>query len=1158
MISSFTITSAGGAAGYHDKAFSQDGQSLRADNYYVSEQAEAIWQGQGAELLDAKDKSVDREDFIAFLEGRLTNPETGEIQDLAANSKGDNRRLGFDFTVSPSKSVSIVALIGQDERVFEAHEKANAAAMSWLEEHAAIYRAKGEDGKNIYMQGGNLLYATVQHHTNRENEPQLHNHNVIVAAVYDSEDKKWRSLTNDELLRLRSKADIIYKSELADGLKKAGYELEHHANGVDFEIKGISNEQVTAFSARSEQIEQALRARNIDPADASYEARQTATLASRSAKNERPREELQKGWAEAAAEAGLDLGNVVGAARSRAAEREAAPELAAAVDRQDQKNGLEAVSWAIKHLSEREQSFLKTDLETEAIKFSNGQATLKDVRWGIQEQLDRGTLIARGKDEEGRAVYTTMAGVTYERSLLSVIEAGKAQGRPVLTSEAEFTTAVLAFEARKSEEIGRPYQLSDEQLGAAKNVLMHGDQWQGIQGDAGTGKTAALEFVRGAAEERGWHIMGIATSAKAARELEESSGVKSQTVASFMYTREQAIELAKLEIKDLTEALKTREALAPEQDRAQVRTLQFEVDGKDYGQNTYVFDHARADVYRKGDDLANRLGTFFADFAETAREKAAAGGETLGSRFYEAAAGASEKVADRLNSYEKVGDVEAIGARNALYLDQDKGTADLRARLKVRQAALTNLQLTGNEEGRKTLLIMDESSLTGVKDTEAVGRLVNSIDARVVLQGDTKQHGSVAAGRAFEQVQKAGINLSRLEETRRFTNATEATKEALAEMKRGGYGAGLEKLNVTVVRDNDMADAVATRYLANLRDLQAASPGLKSENADIGVVALRNSERKNYNAAIHGALVQSGQISKEQFTKEHFDEPKLTYAERTNVVRLQASGASHLVFRKTYREHGIQGGDVLEIKGYDRANNRVRAVNGDGKEISFNPKAADLFRVATSEQRVYSVGDRVEARQNIDLANDRSNRITNGQAGFISAIDVDGATITWTNGKTTPLNNNQLRAVDLAYVHTTFKEQGATNHREIIAMDAGGVKLMNKQAAYVAATRAKQNTEIVTSDLRTAIKNADREVGKTTAISDSRFADIKDGRVYNAQLAALDEQPRVPARAPGQAPARPEREMAQQKGKETERQLAAAGKRRESSRDQQQDQDMQR
>ena len=107
-----------------------------------------------------------------------------------------------------------------------------------------------------------------------DNEPHLHSHNVIVSAVFDKDSDKWRSLTNTEIYQLRAKADIIYKSELAAQLKSQGYELAYAKNGMDFEIKGISKEQLSAFSGRSQEIANALQARGMDRNDASYKARQ--------------------------------------------------------------------------------------------------------------------------------------------------------------------------------------------------------------------------------------------------------------------------------------------------------------------------------------------------------------------------------------------------------------------------------------------------------------------------------------------------------------------------------------------------------------------------------------------------------------------------------------------------------------------------------------------------------------------------------------------------------------------------------------------------------------------------------------------------------------------------------------------------------------------
>jgi conjugative relaxase-like TrwC/TraI family protein len=48
-----------------------------------------------------------------------------------------NRRVFYDFTLSPPKSVSIVALVAGDGRVERAHERATVSALRELEKFAA-------------------------------------------------------------------------------------------------------------------------------------------------------------------------------------------------------------------------------------------------------------------------------------------------------------------------------------------------------------------------------------------------------------------------------------------------------------------------------------------------------------------------------------------------------------------------------------------------------------------------------------------------------------------------------------------------------------------------------------------------------------------------------------------------------------------------------------------------------------------------------------------------------------------------------------------------------------------------------------------------------------------------------------------------------------
>lgn len=1150
---SMTHISGGGVANsarYFDKSFSQDG-GQRADNYYVNEVATAQWQGRGAEILGIKGEAVERREFIEFLSGQLVNPDTGEIQNLADNSKGANRRAGMDYTVSPPKSVSIAGLVGNDQRVVDAHLQANATAMRWLEKHAAVIRVKDDNGKNKSVRANNLLYATVLHETNRENEPQIHSHNVIVSAVYDENAKKWRSLTNDDMLNLRAQADKVYKAELAHGLKKAGYQLEYNENGVDFEIAGFTQEQINLYSTRKAQMDAALIARNINPAEASFEARQAAALDSRSAKNELPRDVLHSVWLETAQSAGLDVERIVDASRvisggkqpgreasqgiDGAAGREIdtsgtrptgggslghdtqsvdggysvpgrpegidhaggaypesrggkggrrAPAVLSSEANQGQQAALEAVSWAIEHLTEREQTFRLVDLELAALQFSRG--SFGDVEWAVKQHV-KNHLILERETESAELTYTTHRAIESEMRLAERIRGGVGQNHVVLHRQDDFDAALAAFESRKSQETGQTFRLSKEQVESARNVLMHPDTFQGIQGDAGAGKTAALEMVRESATNTGWNVIGIATSAAAAKELGSASGIESDTVAGFFAKRDAQIMATQLRLNELRIAIsENRPIRDTENSSVESRRLNVSTPDVDYGSGRYTFDHQRGEVFKSPDNLRNVVGSILTELAnrhrpsvEQARSQAHTLGEHIRSGVLSIGTRAADSVGRRLTQVQQVGTVEAVAARVSLYLSKAGENDEMTHEFARKQAELSNLKRFGNVEGKKTLIVMDESSLTGAYDTEKISELAANIGARVVFQGDIKQHGSVAAGRAFKQAQDSGMNVSVLEETRRFDRATPQTKRALQEMKAGNYAAAIEQLDTLEVPQGSLASTVAERYVENIQQLEAR--GLTAPK--VGVVAITNNDRKQINTAIHDLLATKGVLRGPSVEKSHLDDPKLTKAEQTQAVKLREKRVDALIFRKTYREIGVQSGDVVSVIGYDVDANRIKARTEEGNIIQINPQRHDFFSPAKWETRSYAVGDQVETRGIIRLPEQETKRIANGTRGEITEIDENGAKVRWTrDGTESLLSNKDIRLIDLAYAHTSYKEQGATNDREIIAVSTIGARVFNKEAAYVAATRAKDNTEIVTSDLKKLMENAGRNVDKTTAV----------------------------------------------------------------------------
>jgi ATP-dependent exoDNAse (exonuclease V) alpha subunit len=108
------------------------------------------------------------------------------------------------------------------------------------------------------------------------------------------------------------------------------------------------------------------------------------------------------------------------------------------------------------------------------------------------------------------------------------------------------------------------------------------------------------------------------------------------------------------------------------------------------------------------------------------------------------------------------------------------------------------------------------------------------------------------------------------------------------------------------------------------------------------------------------------------------------------------------------------------------------------------------------------------------------------------------------------MSNKQMRYVDHAYAHTSHKEQGVTNHREIFLVSPTGAQWLNREASYVAASRAKQNTEIVTTEgaYKKMLENAGREPEKTTAIDIANNLSLDRVRIEERVQAPAREQQR--------------------------------------------------
>ena len=197
MISFSAIKSGEAAAGYYSK-------EQAAAEYYSGEATPSAWRGKAAATLGLRGQ-VNQNDLIQTLDGRVVDA-TGPRQLGRIGTDGEREhRAGYDLTISAPKSVSIEALVHGRDGAANAHRIAVAAALDYLQSHAAQARIGGKT-----IRTGNLAIAIFEHVSSRAKDPQLHIHALIANLTLDPTTGRAYSLSNERILALRRAADAVY------------------------------------------------------------------------------------------------------------------------------------------------------------------------------------------------------------------------------------------------------------------------------------------------------------------------------------------------------------------------------------------------------------------------------------------------------------------------------------------------------------------------------------------------------------------------------------------------------------------------------------------------------------------------------------------------------------------------------------------------------------------------------------------------------------------------------------------------------------------------------------------------------------------------------------------------------------------------------------
>ena len=355
-------------------------EHLSVGEYYTEgQQVRGQWYGKGAADLGLSGVT-NVEQFERLCDN--LHPQTGqrltlrqkttrtEVDVDGAEHEHANRRVFYDFTISPPKSVSIAALVGNDRRIVEAHERAVTMALEQLQSFASTRVRK--DGQCTDRTTGNIVAATFRHDTSRALDPHLHTHCIVFNATYDAVEGRWKALQNHDMLVAQKFIENVYYHELARSLQEFGYEVGSRNVG-DFQIKGISKELRDLFSKRHRQIDEKTRellARQPEKADGNI-----AAIREHIAHKERDRKipeiglsRLQAHWdGQMTLEQRKSLRNLI---HAQPTSREDAKMVAG-----------RAVAWAEEHLFDRRSVVNEHELWRHALGYARGQnVTLKDIQ----------------------------------------------------------------------------------------------------------------------------------------------------------------------------------------------------------------------------------------------------------------------------------------------------------------------------------------------------------------------------------------------------------------------------------------------------------------------------------------------------------------------------------------------------------------------------------------------------------------------------------------------------------------------------------------------------------------------------------------------------------------------------------------------------------
>lgn len=379
-------------------------------------------------------------------------------------------------------------------------------------------------------------------------------------------------------------------------------------------------------------------------------------------------------------------------------------------------------------------------------------------------------------------------------------------------------------------------------------------------------------------------------------------------------------------------------------------------------------------------------------------------------------------------------------ASKGVQRDEGFGKAETVAQL------LQNKQL--QQSVKNGYIWVDEVGLLGNKAMVQVLEIANRQNARVLLTGDRKQHGSVERGNVLNLLlEKSKITSVRTNEIlrQRANDIYKAAINFIAKDKHFEAFGKLEEMKAIheIPDSKDRYQAIAKDYLSSTQKGKSAL-----------VISPTHKEGELVTEHIRSQLKDKKKLSKDERLFDVQKNLSPTEAEKKDLGFYQVG----MTIQFNQNAKGFKRGSIYDVMGKE---GKSLLLSNGSKQLPMPLSDTKKFSVYEKRQIGLSKGDIIRISQNGFSLNGK--RLNNGSSLSVKGFDDKGNIIANTGAQDILLGKD-FRNFNYGYCSTSHSSQGKTVDKVIISQSSMSAGAASKEQFYVSASRGKSGISIYTDN----------------------------------------------------------------------------------------------